>query len=226
MMYGQPQRVPVFGLGLKERYYQDGDGLDFSKILKTLVKGATGLFKKAGPVLKERGIAFMKQTGEQLKEAGKDYIKENKEEIKKELKKFGKRATTIAEQEAQEAVKEVLAGANVKETIQKRGKKAISRASRSAQSRGKRVSKAQAQKIQDILDQQKDLAQKAAKEALKDTQTQLGKDLDQTGKKLKKELKQDVKDMGISSLFGLGMVQLGRKRNGKGLKQLGAGHCK
>jgi hypothetical protein len=32
--------------------------------------------------------------------------------------------------------------------------------------------------------------------------------------------------MGISSLFGLGMVQLGRKRNGKGLKQLGAGHCK
>jgi predicted methyltransferase len=162
MMYGQPQRVPVFGLGLKERYYQDGDG-NFSQILKTLVKGAQGLFKKAAPAIKERGIAFMKQTGERLKEAGKDYIKENKEEIKTELKKFGKRASKIAEQEAEEAVKEVLAGANVKETIQKRGKKAVSRASRSAQSRGKRVSKAQAQKIQDILDQQKDLAQKAAR---------------------------------------------------------------
>jgi len=224
-MYGQPQRVPVFGLGLKERYYQDGDG-NFSQILKTLVKGAQGLFKKAAPAIKERGIAFMKQTGERLKEAGKDYIKENKEEIKTELKKFGKRASKIAEQEAQEAVKEVLAGANVKETIQKRGKKAVSRASRSAQSRGKRVSKAQAQKIQDILDQQKDLAQKAATEALRETQTQLGKDLDQTGKKLKKELKQDIRNMGLDSLFGLGMVQLGRKRNGKGLKQLGAGHCK
>jgi molecular chaperone DnaK (HSP70) len=225
MMYGQPQRVPVFGLGLKERYYQDGDG-NFSQILKTLVKGAQGLFKKAAPAIKERGIAFMKQTGEQLKEAGKDYIKENKEEIKKELKKFGKRATKIAEQEAEEAVKEVLSGANVKETIQKRGKKAISRASRSAQSRGKRVSKAQAQKIQDILDQQKDIAQKSAQEALRETQTELGRELDKTSKKLKKELKKDVRDMGISSLFGLGMVQLGRKRNGKGLKQLGAGHCK
>ena len=224
MMYGQPQRVPVFGLGLKERYYQDGDGIDFSKILKTLVKGATGLFKKAGPVLKERGIAFLKKTGERLKEAGKDYIEENKDEIKKELMKFGKRATKIAEQEAEEAVKEVLAGANVKQTIQKRGKKAVSRATRSAQSRGKRVSKAQAQKIQDILDQQKDLAQKSAQEALRETQTELGKELDKTGKKLKKELKKDVKDMGLDSLFGRGMVQLGRKR-GKGLKQLGRGHC-
>jgi hypothetical protein len=225
MMYGQPQRIPIFGLGLKERYYQDGDGIDFSKILKTLVKGATGLFQRATPVLKERGIAFLKQTGEKLKEAGKDYIAENKDEIKKELKRFGKRASKIAEQEAEEAVKEVLAGANVKETIQKRGKQAVSRASRSAQSRGKRVSKAQAQKIQDILDQQKDLAQKSAQQALIETQTELTKELDKTGKKLKKELKKDVRDMGLDSLFGRGLVQLGRKR-GKGLKQLGRGHCK
>ena len=212
------KRVPVFGRGLANRYYGDGLG----NIIKAMVKGASAIFKRSAPKLKKAGVKLLKTTGNRLKEAGKDYIKDNKEEISKELKKLGKRATKIASQEAQEAVEEILKGENVKETLKKRGKKALQRTGRSAQARGKRVSKAQASKIQDILEQQRRIAAASAKEAALETKTEIAKDLEKTGKKLRREIDKDINDLKLSSLFiGEGLVQLGRKRKGNGLKRLG-----
>jgi hypothetical protein len=217
-MNNRYNRVPVYGRGLANRYYGDGLG----NIIKAMVKGASAIFKRSAPKLKKAGIKLLKSTGNRLKEAGKDYIKDNKEEITNELKKLGKRATKIASQEAEEAVEEILKGQNVKETLKKRGKKALQRTGRSAQARGKRVSKAQASKIQDILEQQRRIAAASAKEAAMETKTEIAKDLEKTGKKLRREIDKDINDLKLSSLFiGEGLVQLGRKRKGNGLKRLG-----
>lgn len=218
-MNNRVQRVPVFGRGLASRYYGDGLG----NVLRATLKGAQKLFRQAAPKLKKAGIQFLKSTGKRLKEAGEKYIEDNKDEIKDELKKLGKRATKIAQQEAEEAVKEVLEGQNVKETIKTRGQRALSRTARSARSRGKRVSKAQATKIQDIVDQQLKISTEAAKEAIEGTKTELGKDLEKVGKKIRKDIDQDIKGLKLDSLFGNGLTQLGKKRGGKGLRQLGRG---
>lgn len=203
-------RVHYVGKGLNSRLYGDG----FGNILKAMVKGAKSLFNQSGPKLKKAGMALLKSTGKQLKEAGQKYIEDNKDEIKDELKKFGKRAVKIAKQEAEEGIEEVLAGANVKKTIESRGKSALTRTARSGKTRGKRVSKAQFAKIQDIMNQQAMITKEAAKEAAEEAETEISKDLQKAKSKIEKEIRNDINNLDLNQLF---------KIKGSGLKQLGKG---
>jgi len=203
-------RMPYVGKGLKTRIYGDG----FGNILKSMVKGAKNLFKQAAPKLKKAGIELLKKTGSQLKQAGEKYIEDNKDELKDEIKKLGKKAVKIAKEEAEEGLQDLLEGKNVKKTIETRGKSALTRTARSAGSRGKRVSKAQFAKIQDIMNQQALISKDLAKEAAEDVQTELSKDLSKARAKLGKEIKNDIDNLNLNKIF---------KIKGSGLKQLGRG---